>query len=76
MIVPLLQISRCWTQGKPDKLKYLNKAKMWYLTDKCSPLESLIVDSKLVDFETEGEWRRSRKRRYVDSQSILLIGHS
>ncbi len=95
---------RCWTQGKPDKLKYLNKAKMWYvsirmymwvcmyvctdvnnlnqmkvlpllsyrfmdmyvyryLTDKCSPLESLIVDSKLVDFETEGEWRRSRKRK-------------
>ena len=32
----------CWTQGKPDKLKYLRKALMWYLTDTCSPLESLV----------------------------------
>jgi len=53
----------CWTQGKPDKLKYLNKVKMWYLTDTCSPLEALIMDSKLAEFETEGEWRRSKKRR-------------
>jgi len=31
----------CWTQGKPDKLMYLRKAKMWYLTELCSPLEAL-----------------------------------
>jgi hypothetical protein len=30
----------CWTQGKPDKLKYLRLAQMWYLTDQCSPLEA------------------------------------
>ena len=36
---------RCWTQGKPDKLiYYLRKAKMWYLTETCSPLESLIFE--------------------------------
>lgn len=33
---------RCWTQGKPDKLIYLRKAAMWYLTEVCSPLENLI----------------------------------
>ena len=32
----------CWTQGKPDKLKYLRQASMWYLTPQCSPLENLI----------------------------------
>jgi len=32
----------CWTQGKPDKLKYLRLASMWYLTPECSPLENLI----------------------------------
>jgi hypothetical protein len=32
----------CWTQGKPQKLEYLRKAKMWYLSDTCSPLETLI----------------------------------
>jgi len=32
----------CWTQGKPDKLKYLRLASMWYLTPQCSPLENLI----------------------------------
>ena len=32
----------CWTQGKPDKLLYLRKALMWYLTDVCSPLQALV----------------------------------
>jgi len=32
----------CWTQGKPQKLDYLRKAKMWYLTEKCSALPDLI----------------------------------
>eukprot|EP00981_Chlorochromonas_danica_P009531 scaffold2721_cov181-Ochromonas_danica.AAC.9 len=32
----------CWTQGKPDKLIYLRKAAMWYLTEECSPLDALI----------------------------------
>jgi hypothetical protein len=44
-------------------LNYLKKVKMWYLTDQCSPLEALIADAKLSEFETEGEWRRSRKKR-------------
>ncbi len=32
----------CWTQGKPDKLKYLKLAKMWYLTEQCTPLDAYI----------------------------------
>jgi hypothetical protein len=32
----------CWTQGKPQKLEYLRKANMWYLNEKCSPLNELI----------------------------------
>ena len=32
----------CWTQGKPDKLLYLRNIRMWYLTDTCSSLESII----------------------------------
>ena len=34
----------CWTQGKPDKLMYLRKANMWYMTELCSPLEALEPD--------------------------------
>ena len=37
---------RCWTQGKPQKLVYLRKASMWYLTEQCSPLESLQADTR------------------------------
>ena len=37
----------CWTQGKPDKLKYLRLASMWYLTPQCSPLENLIEGGKV-----------------------------
>lgn len=36
----------CWTQGKPDKLKYLKLAKMWYLTEQCSPLDAFIVNKQ------------------------------
>lgn len=32
----------CWTQGKPQKLDYLRKASMWYLSEKCSALPDLI----------------------------------
>ena len=32
----------CWTQGKPQKLDYLKKAKMWYLQPVCSDLPDLI----------------------------------
>ena len=39
----------CWTQGKPDKLKYLRLALMWYLTDTCSPLESLIPKGSVFE---------------------------
>jgi hypothetical protein len=28
--------------GKPDKLKNLRTANMWYLTEKCSPLSDLL----------------------------------
>jgi hypothetical protein len=34
----------CWTQGKPDKLIYLRKASMWYLSETCSPLEALVEE--------------------------------
>ena len=36
-----------WTQGKPDKLKYLRKALMWYLKEECSPLENVIPGGKI-----------------------------
>eukprot|EP01038_Epipyxis_sp_PR26KG_P013922 gene13922-18671_t len=44
----------CWTQGKPDKLIYLKKSSMWYLTPHCSPLEALIADN-IVKGEKKGE---------------------
>ena len=34
-------IRRCWTQGKPQKLEYLRHARMWYLTESCSTLNTL-----------------------------------
>eukprot|EP01040_Poterioochromonas_malhamensis_P006286 gene6286-6766_t len=43
----------CWTQGKPDKLIYLRKAKMWYLTEECSPQETLIAGAALSATEIE-----------------------
>eukprot|EP00596_Hydrurales_sp_CCMP1899_P002744 CAMPEP_0119041188 /NCGR_PEP_ID=MMETSP1177-20130426/11381_1 /TAXON_ID=2985 /ORGANISM="Ochromonas sp, Strain CCMP1899" /LENGTH=278 /DNA_ID=CAMNT_0007007037 /DNA_START=22 /DNA_END=858 /DNA_ORIENTATION=+ len=53
----------CWTQGKPDKLIYLRKAKMWYLTDTCSPLENLTPEghifasvSERVDHDVSSRW--------------------
>ena len=39
---------RCWTQGKQQKLDYLRKAHMWYLTDQCSTLETLLSDSRPI----------------------------
>jgi hypothetical protein len=39
----------CWTQGKPDKLVYLRRAKMWYLTEQCSPLEELIPKGRVYE---------------------------
>jgi hypothetical protein len=44
----------CWTQGKPDKLKYLRKASMWYLTEQCSPLESLIESGSVYQQVAKG----------------------
>lgn len=49
----------CWTQGKPDKLKNLRLAKMWYLHNQCSPLDELIPDGNLKDYWSEGEFRRA-----------------
>lgn len=43
---------RCWTQGKPDKLKNLRLARMWYLTEQCSPLESLVAKDDREDGAT------------------------
>ena len=40
--------NRCWTQGKADKLIYLEKVKMWYLTDTCSSLASLTTDGVVL----------------------------
>lgn len=48
-------VFRCWTQGKPDKLIYLRKAKMWYLTETCSPLEALIEDPLIGKNQEERE---------------------
>ncbi len=35
---------RCWTQGKDEKLEYLYKSKLWYVTPQCSALNSLTID--------------------------------
>jgi hypothetical protein len=51
--VDYLNLVRCWTQGKPDKLNYLRKAKMWYLTETCSPLEALIEDPNIGQNEEQ-----------------------
>lgn len=45
-VVGVYLMCRCWTQGKPQKLVYLRKALMWYLKEECSPLESLLVDTR------------------------------
>ena len=45
---------RCWTQGKPDKLVYLRKAKMWYLTEQCSPLEALVARDEREESSSDG----------------------
>ena len=45
----------CWTQGKKDKLLYLNKSKMWYLTSECSVEGALTSSGSLFkSFETNG----------------------
>jgi hypothetical protein len=46
---------RCWTQGKADKLIYLRKSKMWYLTDTCSNLENLKPEGEVFGSITEKE---------------------
>lgn len=47
-------VTRCWTQGKPDKLVYLRKAKMWYLSETCSPLEALVAQNEKVEGSVDG----------------------
>jgi hypothetical protein len=53
-ITSTLSYLRCWTQGKPDKLIYLRKALMWYLTETCSPLEALVAANDRVADSTDG----------------------
>jgi hypothetical protein len=52
----------CWTQGKPDKLKYLRKAGMWYLTETCSPLPELIEGGSIFN-QVEKASRKSKWTR-------------
>lgn len=62
----------CWTQGKPDKLKNLRKASMWYLTPQCSPLDALVADSSLKKFDTDGQWLQSMKfKNHVATPGII-----
>ena len=46
---------RCWTQGKPEKLVYLRKVKMWYLSETCSPLDNLRPDGHVFGSVSERE---------------------
>ena len=39
----------CWTQGKPDKLIYLKKASMWYLSDQCSNLDAYTAKGQAFE---------------------------
>jgi hypothetical protein len=40
--------------GKKDKLIYLRKALMWYLTDTCSPLQTLVEGGEIFNNFTSG----------------------
>jgi hypothetical protein len=40
----------CWTQGKPDKLRYMREIAIWYLSETCSPLENLIPDGSVWNY--------------------------
>lgn len=60
--------SRCWTQGKPQKLVYLRKALMWYLKEECSPLESLLVDTRDRHMWGHGQAENGVIYAYIDKQ--------
>lgn len=45
----------CWTQGKPDKLKYMREVDIWYLQEICSPLENVIPGGSV--YENSRLWR-------------------
>lgn len=59
---------RCWTQGKPQKLVYLRKALMWYLKEECSPLESLLVDTRERHFWGHGKAENGVVYAYIEQQ--------
>jgi hypothetical protein len=44
----------CWTQGKKDKLIYLKKALMWYLTSECSVLDNLTPSGNVFGHLRKG----------------------
>ena len=56
----------CWTQGKPQKLEYLKKVKMWYLLPVCSELPDLI--------SPKGEIYLGVKNKNKDYHSITKQG--
>ncbi len=47
----------CWTQGKPQKLEYLKKAKMWYLNENCTALDNYIPPRGNVFKEMDLEYK-------------------
>lgn len=65
----------CWTQGKPDKLKNLRTAAMWYLHQQCSNLDELIADKSLSRFETDGQWMNSLRSRQHRAEPGVMYSH-
>ena len=57
----------CWTQGKPDKLIYLKKASMWYLSEQCSDLEAYTEKGRAFEqvVKLGGMKGLTRERRWA-----------
>ena len=69
---------RCWTQGKPEKLVYMKKVKMWYLTDTCDALDSLTpkghVFGSVSAKERDGHGRAVRWQHLSEMCCMTMPG--
>ena len=53
---------RCWTKGKKEKLEYLKKTKMWYLSPTCSDHANLKPSGTVFGQISEKESHDMDKR--------------
>jgi hypothetical protein len=68
-IVPYM-FHMCWTQGKTEKLEYLFKSKMWYLSKRCSSLSAFTADdSPTRDGPTPSVFSKSKFKIPADLEA-------